>query len=442
MTFKTTIKLAPIVKKYIETKNAGTQREYTNRLWLLQLYSEETYGTIDKALNLIEKKKLNVYDFLVDFKNFHFNKKVSVGVKKGRVNTAVIFIEWAKKSVEIGRDKLKNLCAYGNAKTIDKFALDRSLVIKFLQTCTNPRLKAYLHLLAAIGCRPKQEALGLRIKDIIFNDNNCINNGDFQPYIHFPAEITKTDTERNIYMTKELQQALKQWIDYNYRERSRIDFINGKYVTSMYSPEKNPDNLLFRIYATKEEKKNKVDGVYFEIKEEFYKLLKTLGLDSRRDDARHDILLKSFRDFVRSEIGHEAKDPDYAELHIGHKQSTYVTRSKADRIKAFRRVEPYITYLNVDTIAKQAADFKSQSDKQAEEILQLKQEHEKMEKMLLEKNRQMEENFKKEIDKLQEALMPQWLESAKKTDPELRETPEAEVKIKPKINIVKKAKAR
>lgn len=93
MTFKTTIKLAPIIQKFIDTKNPGTQREYTNRLWLLQLYAEETQGTIDKALNLIEKKKLNVYDFIVDFKNSHFNKKVSVGVKKSRVNTAVVFIE-------------------------------------------------------------------------------------------------------------------------------------------------------------------------------------------------------------------------------------------------------------------------------------------------------------------------------------------------------------
>jgi integrase len=93
-------------------------------------------------------------------------------------------------------------------------------------------LKAYLLVLASGGTRAV-EALAIRIKDIDFSISPT--------KIHIRKEYTKTKCARDIYISEEATQYLKQWIDWKYRDKGE----NTK--------RRHPDDLVFSIYTIKNE---------------------------------------------------------------------------------------------------------------------------------------------------------------------------------------------
>src|SRR5690606_3510945 len=84
--------------------------------------------------------------------------------------------------------------------------LEKSDIVKILKECKEPRLKIYVHFLAATGCRA-EEALSLRLADIDFEKGMA----------HLHGEFTKTQQDRDVRLTAEIQHELKSWLDYKYR---------------------------------------------------------------------------------------------------------------------------------------------------------------------------------------------------------------------------------
>ncbi len=79
-------------------------------------------------------------------------------------------------------------------------------------------------LLAASGMRAV-EALSIRIKDLDFDSSPS--------KIFVRGEYTKTKTDRIAFLTDEVTQQLKSWLDYKYRTRRVCyrDKQNAKTVT-------------------------------------------------------------------------------------------------------------------------------------------------------------------------------------------------------------------
>jgi len=64
------------------------------------------------------------------------------------------------------------------------------------------------------------------------------------------GEYTKTKTDRVIFLTDEVTQQLRLWLDYKYRTR-RVCFKDertGKTITENRTPERKETDLLFAIY--------------------------------------------------------------------------------------------------------------------------------------------------------------------------------------------------
>ena len=146
----------------------------------------------------------------------------------------------------------------------DEEPLDVSDIRKILLSCNNRRLKAYLLVLASGGMRAV-EALAIRLKDIDFTVSPT--------KVHIRKEYSKTKTARDIYISDEATQYLKQWIDwkYNNEERPRI---------------KDDDDLVFTVYRTKSPY-----GLYVKVLVEFEKLLSIVGLDERKDGKLRGLIL-------------------------------------------------------------------------------------------------------------------------------------------------------
>ena len=53
---------------------------------------------------------------------------------------------------------------------------------------------------------------------------------------------------------------------------------------------------------------------------------------------------------------------DYSEWFIGHSSSTYYRKKESEKIDIFRKIEPYLTFLNVYQLERQGADIQSKID--------------------------------------------------------------------------------
>ena len=60
---------------------------------------------------------------------------------------------------------------------------------------------------------------------------------------------------------------------------------------------------------------------------------------------------------------------DFSEWFIGHSGSTYWTKKDSEKAEIFRRIEPYLTFLNIPQLERQGADIQSK----VEELEQLNQ---------------------------------------------------------------------
>lgn len=75
------------------------------------------------------------------------------------------------------------------------------------------------------------------------------------------------------------------------------------------------------------------------------------------NENRRQITLHSFRRFVKSTIS----DLGYSdfEYFIGHSGSTYWRNKDSEKEEIFRKVEPYLKFLNIYQLERQGTDIQS-----------------------------------------------------------------------------------
>ena len=223
-------------------------------------------------------------------------------------------------------------------------------------------------LLAATGMRAV-EALSIRIKDLDLQLHH--------PRLFVRGEFTKTRSDRTIFLTKEVAHQLSSWLDYKYRSR-RVCYVsnNGKTVTEYRTPTKNETDLVFSVYQSVENPNP--NNLYTELSHFFGKTLDRMGKGDREEGnkSRRRITLHSFRRFVKttiSDLGYQ----DFSEYFIGHSGSTYWTKKESEKAEIFRKIEPYLTFLNVHELERQGADIQSKIE-ELEELNQSFRDRDKM----------------------------------------------------------------
>ena len=93
------------------------------------------------------------------------------------------------------------------------------------------------------------------------------------------------------------------------------------------------------------------------------------------NERRRQITLHSFRRFVKSTIS-DLGYGDYSEWFIGHSGSTYYRKAEKEKSEIFRKLEPYLTFLDYTELEARGADVVTklqEKDKQIE-VLTKKQE--------------------------------------------------------------------
>jgi integrase len=303
---------------------------------------------------------IDVYDLLESFITYLQNDSInghdlsSLSVK---LYMAAVRSYLSYNDIEITPIKFKKKVKMPRVSREDELAIDAKDIRQILLSCNNRRLKAYLLVLASGGMRAV-EALAIRNKDI---------DSTVKPTkVHIRKEFAKTRSARDIYISDEATQYLKQWIDFKYRNRH----AENRNITNKI---KDDDDLVFSKTAGKDPQ-----GLYPKILVEFQKVLYLAGFKDRKDEGvykRRKITFHSFRRFVKTTLsGSNDAGYDYSEWFLGHStRSTYFQMKEEKRREIYTKYMKYFTYLDYSLLEAKGKDVESQLEERKQEIKQLKQ---------------------------------------------------------------------
>ena len=193
------------------------------------------------------------------------------------------------------------------------------------------------------------EALSIRVKDLDLKSSPA--------KLFVRGEYTKTRADRVVFLSEEVTHQLNSWLSYKYRTRrvSYKDELTGKTMTEIRTPEKKESDLIFAVYQST---KTPIPvHLYTDFCYSFGKTLDRMNRGDREDgsnERRRKITLHSFRRFVKTTIS-DLGYGDYSEWFIGHNGSTYWCKKESEKAELFRKIEPYLTFLNIHQLERQGS---------------------------------------------------------------------------------------
>ena len=205
-------------------------------------------------------------------------------------------------------------------------------------------------LVIASGGMRVGEALAIRNKDLDLSVSPT--------KVHIRKEYSKTRVAREVYISAEATQYLKQWFDWKYKNPDR----ERKY---------SQEDLVFTVYQS-----NNPPGLYMKIWHEFERLLETVKMDEKKEggiNQRRKITLHSFRRFVKTVISNQCGQ-DYSEWFLGHSKSPYWTLKEVGRREIYAtKCMKYLTFLDYSTLETTGKNIESKLLEKDKEIELLKQ---------------------------------------------------------------------
>lgn len=359
----------PRVKLFVDSKNIRSTKTGGNyRTALVHLnsfvtkqYNKNSHSIIDYLTN-----GGDVYELLQGYSNYL--QSTIEGITPNSIDNYIAALRsyFAKFRIGVVSAFLKNEVTLPRKIKESEVPIDKSDIRKILLSCNNPRLKAYLLVLASSGVRADTEACSIRNKDVNWSSSPV--------KIMLRGEFSKTKTKRFLYISDESAQYLKEFIQYR--------------------GETAPEQLLFTSYKNKiptsyKETKRLAHNIYIRINIDFMKLLQKVGMDKRKESGlvnkkRHEITLHSFRRFTYSTV-EDQTNTGYANYILGHSNSPYHTKKEEVRTEMYlTKCMSELTILDYTALDKDNRDTKSKLEQEdlkiAElnrQISQLKEEKEK-----------------------------------------------------------------
>jgi integrase len=340
----------------IALDSKSTAREYRWRLGSFDSFLREAYNIdIDSFFD----SKYDIYDVVGRYHLYLKEGGLSPSTISTKISTVKTFLEYNDVYISNTVFRLK-VRAPRHTKHVELQALSKEMVRKILLEIQDLRLQSYVLLLAATGMRAT-EGLSVRLRDIDWD----------RKIITIRAQYTKTKRQRYVYLTEECFKHLKSWKEYRERER-RIVGLDRKVRKAI---RKFSENDLIFTSGRFEDVENPW-RLYNTFLKKFEKMMDHVGLAGGRHDnlgARRQITLHSFRRFVKSTIS-DLGYQDYSEWFIGHSGSTYYRKTEAEKLNIFKKVEPYLTYLDYSQLEAKGADTETKLEQSEKEIESLKQE--------------------------------------------------------------------
>jgi len=340
------------VRAFLDSRCRNSQdsrRTYLTGLVYHDNFLRGGYGhSVETILQSLTKGDINVYELLDSFVT---DQLKTVSDKSATLRLAIVKSYLEFHDVDIVASKFKKV-TLPKVPREDEQPVDASDIRKILLKCANRRLKAYLLVLASGGMRAR-EGLAIRKKDIDFSLNPT--------KVHIRKEYAKTRVARDVYISDEAAQYLREWIDWKHRNKQK--------------PANQEEELVFGVGQSSDP-----GELYKAIQHEFSKYLELAGFTERKDDSnRHKVTIHSFRRFVDSTIT-DLAGKDYAEWFLGHSKSPYYTKKEPQRREIYAaKCMKYLTFLDYSLLEAAGHSTEASLQEKAKEIQALKEKMAKME---------------------------------------------------------------
>jgi integrase len=356
------IELLPRVKVFlgaISRNSIKSKRSYSSGLSLLQNFlndkgqQQKYQGNCETILQYLSENKVNVYELLDSVVSYILATKPEITPNSISLYLTAIRSYFAFYDIDVIPSKFRRKVKVPKRYREDEEPIDVNDIRKILLNCNNRRLKSYLLVLASGGMRAV-EATATRLKDIDFSVNPT--------KVHIRKEYSKTRVARDIYISDEATQYLKQWIDWKYRDRAK-EKDKGLAKTA------NPDDLVFSSY--KINKRANPNNLYVKLYDEFQKLLAVVGMAERKENGiqkRRKITLHTFRRHAKSVISNQVNQ-DYSEWFLGHSKSPYYTLKESERREIYAiKCMKYLTFLDYTTLEATGKNIEAKLSEKEKEI--------------------------------------------------------------------------
>ena len=349
----------PKVNEFLDSyamNSSSTKIIYGIGLSHFETFLHEKYQgkhTLTTIIQALIDKEIDVYALLNQFIQHLFKLNGERKLSQSSINNYLASVRSYLQNydIEISTWRFKHKVRIPKTPKVDEEPIDASDIRKILKATNNRRLKAYLLVLASSGLRAT-EAITLRIKDFDFES--------IPTRLHVRPEFAKTRVERFVYISNEATEAVKQWIDFKYRKR---DYESKLRV-------KSPDHIVFTIKSGLV----KPRGVYVKIFVEFNRILRTVGLEERKDGMkRRKITLHSFRRFVYTTISDQV-GKNYAEYWLGHATSEYHVKKETEKRNIYaEQCMKYLTFLDFEGLMVTGKNIEAKLEEKDREIAYLRE---------------------------------------------------------------------
>jgi integrase len=338
---------------------AISYRSKLNRfgLFIFKAYPGKSY---DDVLANLKDGKIDPYDLLADFAAT-LGKDHKVNHLRTKVKQARKFLKFC--GVKIDLEEFQESVPLPRKEFPDFDGTEKAQIVELLNNTKNQRLKTAMIMFGATGCRA-QEGCSVTLSNIDFEANT----------ITFPAKSTKMRKERTRPMTQELASQLKIWIALKYRKH----FITDKHrKRRQVEPVPHADDLILAFWH--ESSKPTPAGIYKAMHKEYVELAEMLKMKFK--GGRRVITFHSFRRFVKSTIS-DLGHGDFSEWFIGHAGSTYYRKTEKERLELFRKIEPYLTFMDVAQLEARGMDQQTRLDQMQAELQKEREERAKLYELL------------------------------------------------------------
>jgi integrase len=350
--------LTPLIEKFVnETDNPSTAVQYGRRLNNFDLFLRSKYNiTIDQFAESfkVNPNKFDVYEVTSEYR-LSLRGKIQQNTIATRMMSVRHFLE--TNDVPITNIKWKRKVKPPKIESPDKKALTKEDVRKIILGCQLPRLRTFVQAVASTGWR-SSEVLSVLTKDIDLEKGT----------MYVRKEFTKTRKARTTLLTRECINQFKQWVEYRNRVRRFVTKGTAeKHDVTYRAVPLKPDTLFFSTGRFDAMGDNPTD-LYKIVYRDFVNMMKQIGFITRRKpDNRNEITLHRLRDYVKTTISNLGYQ-DFSEYFIGHAHSTY-WNSTPDKIhEIFKKIEPYLTYLDYSALDAKGADVDTKLEQKDREL--------------------------------------------------------------------------
>jgi len=327
---------------YLQSHSASSVKTYRTAIVGtksgFRLFLQEKYNCDEVQLAYrVENDELDIYKVLSEY--VIFLDKKGIKAKTIRLWLTIVKGYFTFMGTEVFSEKCRQRVKLPKVQRLKKEALTKELLIKLLRNLP-AKLQAAALLALSSGLRVG-EITGLTLVDIEFN---------LEPVkINVRAETSKSNEDRETYISKEASDALQDYLQrfFGWREDSTNKKIQSLRIFGRTNKIKDGDS--FRLPTPKEQLSNSINLQKALIRA----INKVPELNKLGRNGRRVIHFHAFREYFYTEVSN-ASGSNYAHALMGHHEylDTYYTLSKKEQIRLYKNAEPALTISDYTKIEK------------------------------------------------------------------------------------------